>query len=137
MEDRVFQHTPDFIFHLGDYADDAQELRNIFPRIPFASVKGNCDFYSDEPTDLLLTLEDTKLFLTHGHRYGVKMDLLRLKYSAIEQGARIALFGHTHCPFFSDQDGVILFNPGSVRDGAHYGLIEISKGIVQCHLLQG
>ena len=137
MENAVFRHTPDYIAHLGDYASDAEKLREIFPRIPLVSVKGNCDFSSDAPTETVLTVEGVKMLLTHGHRYGVKMGYDRLLYAAEESGVRLALFGHTHYQTLIEENGIILFNPGSIRDGADYGILELSNGTARCVPMRG
>lgn len=134
MENAVYRHTPDYLIHLGDYAADASALHEIFPRIPLSTVKGNCDFHSDEPTEVVLTLGGAKLFVTHGHRYGVKMELLRLFYATRECGAQVALFGHTHFQTFLEEDGLMLINPGSIHDAAEYALLEIENGNVRCLL---
>ena len=55
----------------------------------------------------------TVIFAVHGHRYHVKNGLLSLRYAALEQGAHIALFGHTHCPYCEFRDGLWLLNPGA------------------------
>ena len=132
MEKAVFDHTPNHIIHLGDYTSDARKLQEIFPRIPFSVVKGNCDFSVDEPTELFLVFEGVRVFLTHGHKYGVKMDYDRLLYAAEEQNAQLVLFGHTHYQTVVHEHGIILFNPGSIRDYSEYGVLELSGGTVRC-----
>ena len=132
MENAVFRHTPDYIIHLGDYVSDVLMLRETFPRIPFSFVKGNCDFSSPEPTEQLLTLGGVPMLLTHGHRYDVKMGYDRLLYAAEENKVKLVLFGHTHYQTIIDEAGVVLFNPGSIRDYAEYGLLELSNGKIRC-----
>ena len=39
-----------------------------------------------------------KLFVTHGHAYGVKSGLGRLAERAKTLGADVVLYGHTHIP---------------------------------------
>lgn len=67
-----------------------------------------------------------KVHLEHGHRRGLQA----LRYLALEEGARIALFGHTHYPYCEENGGVLLLNPGSAgnycRGGrARAALLEI------------
>ena len=36
---------PDTIVHLGDHYDDAEAMKEEYPRIPLYQVPGNCDKY--------------------------------------------------------------------------------------------
>ena len=36
---------PQAIVHLGDYYDDAEALKELYPQIPLHQVPGNCDRY--------------------------------------------------------------------------------------------
>ena len=40
----VEREKPDGIIHLGDCWRDAEELHELFPRLPLEQVPGNCDF---------------------------------------------------------------------------------------------
>ena len=102
----VRQERPDALVHLGDHANDARALAEEYPLLPLVTVKGNCDFATDAP-------DGTVIFAVHGHRYHVKNGLLSLRYAALEQGAHIVLFGHTHCPYCEYRDGLWLLNPGA------------------------
>ena len=65
-----------------------------------------------------LTLK--KIFLTHGHIYGVKRDISLLRQAAVSKGADIAVYGHTHVAVIDDGEDCLVINPGSVshpRDG--------------------
>ena len=55
-----------------------------------------------------------KILLTHGHRYGVKTDLLSLALRAEELGCRLVFFGHTHTAEIVEHGAVTLVNPGSL-----------------------
>lgn len=132
MEKAVYLHTPDYIIHLGDYVYDARKLQEIFPRIPFSVVKGNCDLSSEEPTELILVIDGVRVLLTHGHHFGVKMGYDRLLYAAEERNVQLALFGHTHYQTQITEGGVTLFNPGSIRDYAEYGVLELENGSIRC-----
>ena len=48
--------------------------------------------------------------MEHGHR---SVNLFSLSYKAQENGARIAMFGHTHQAYAEDDGRVLLLNPGS------------------------
>ncbi len=125
---------PDTVIHLGDHAADAEDLDREFPILPIVKVRGNCDrFGSEEPEEVLPQWRGIRILATHGHRHGVKSGLLRLQYAAMEKGADIALFGHTHCPYCEQFDDLWLMNPGAC--GGYrptYGVILIENDTVSC-----
>ncbi len=133
----ITQH-PDVqaVFFLGDLLGDIRGMDKLFPDKQFYFVRGNCDFGSDVPAELLVTLQGTGILLTHGHAHGVKYGLNGLIDYARKKGAKIALYGHTHVPYNKYHDGIYVLNPGSLafpRDYSKpsYGLIEItSQGIL-------
>lgn len=125
MVQAVNAESPDLIIHLGDHYRDAMELHRRFPRIPLEAVSGNCDF-ERECEEKLLTIENKKIFLCHGHNYHVKSGYLNLEYAAREKGADLALFGHTHRVFYDMHNGIAMLNPGSI--GEPRGLTEPSYG---------
>ena len=129
MEAAVIDERPDYIFHLGDMESDADELRRLFPRIPVASVTGNCDFGRSGERYLLFELRGKRFFLTHGHFYGVKLSLDGLVNTALTAGADAALFGHTHSPYYAQVSGMMVINPGTVGMGRRtYGVLTIKDG---------
>ena len=119
----------DMILHAGDHAADAESIARLFPDIPVNFVLGNCDF-GDAPKELVFTASGKKIFLTHGHLYNVKNDL---GFSALlkrtqELGCDCAVFGHTHEGLCDVKNGITLLNPGSIRYGKTFGVIEIEDG---------
>lgn len=130
MYDAALKEMPDEIVHLGDHIADAQELGYALPDMEILRVPGNCDYGSVEQPSVLLDLGGVRMFLTHGHLFGVKSGVGRLLLQAKAVGAQIALFGHTHRPLCECRDGIWLLNPGTCgRFGrASYGLIEIAPG---------
>jgi len=127
------QEKIDQIFHLGDVVDDAKYLRRSLD-IPVALVAGNCDFYSREPREIVLTLQGVRFLLVHGDRYGVKLGCDRLSYYAEEKNAQCALFGHTHRPFAGMVGNALLVNPGALKSG-EMCVLEVSDGDVQVHMM--
>lgn len=111
--------NPDILIHLGDNVQDINEISKYY-KGQIINVKGNCDFAVDTPSERVEIISGKKIFMTHGHRYDVKYDLSRLKYRALEVGADIALFGHTHVSKIVYENGIWFVNPGSPaisRDG--------------------
>lgn len=133
---KIIQDT-DIVMHLGDNIEDAEALAGSY-KGKIISVRGNCDFASFAPVERLEEVEGKKILLTHGHKYDVKYSLLKLKYRAMEVGADIALFGHTHESLEFYDNGIWFINPGSAalpRDGAKsIAILEIENNKVEVSL---
>lgn len=135
MRRAIELEQPDHVFHLGDHSDDVRILRREYPMLPIASVRGNCDWTDKTtPDSVQAVLDGVSIWAVHGHLYGVKGGLLRFSYAAKEKAVRVALFGHTHCPYCEEHDGIWFLNPGSCAYGivVNYGIIETSCGEVRC-----
>ncbi len=129
METAVLEEKPDHIIHLGDMERDADDLRRFFPKIPVASIAGNCDYFTACERNRVFTLGGKKFFITHGHFYGVKLGVDKLINTALVAGADVALFGHTHLPYYSEVQGMLVINPGTVGMGYRtYGVLTIEAG---------
>lgn len=117
----------DWIIHAGDVHSDVEDLLIAYPKTPVAYVKGNNDFFlRDVPEDRFFTLGGVRIFLTHGHNYGVKYSLSALFKKGSELGADICIFGHTHTAVCEKMGGITLFNPGAATKS--YGVMEIKDG---------
>ena len=122
----------------------------------FAGVRGNCDLFgagnSDFPffSELTLNLESYTVMMMHGDAYGVKHGTEDAICHAVERGADLLLYGHTHAPEerYLPEGTIIgnktlakplwIMNPGSLgapRDGVPtYGLVQIrNKQILLSH----
>ncbi len=121
------QPTACAVFHLGDGAAEAEQLREHCP-CPLYAVAGNCDFSSSFPTEDEVRVHGVSVFYTHGHRYGVKAGTGRLEAEARRRGVRVALFGHTHQPTVRYENGLYLVNPGSLGYGGCYATIDLVGG---------
>lgn len=118
--------TPDAIFFLGDGLRDTEWLDTNGAVL--YDVRGNCDWFGggDTPDERTLYPEGHKIFLTHGHSYGVKGGVGALLAHAAKLEADIVLFGHTHTPMCQALPigtligetvltrPLYLFNPGSI-----------------------
>ena len=136
MEQAIELEKPDYVIHLGDHVRDAEDLRQLYWKLPILSVRGNCDFSSDTKEEVLTEYGDFRFLVAHGHRYGVKSGLLRYAMAAIEKQADVALFGHTHLPYCEQYHGIWMLNPGSCGSGSRpsYGMIEIESKQISCRL---
>lgn len=89
---------------------------------PVDFVRGNCDSsLSGIPISKLIEIGEHKVLITHGHQYGVNMGTDTLRQAARENGADIAMFGHTHRPLIDTSSDVTLLNPGSVSQPRQEG----------------
>ena len=103
----------DLMFHLGDLEGSEGYIESITP-CPVHMVSGNNDFFTSVPAEKIVTLGKHKIFMTHGHRYGVSFGTLQLKEAARAYGCDMVFFGHTHKPLIDLDDDVIAINPGSI-----------------------
>ena len=125
---------PRHILHLGDCLRDAEALAELFPEIPMTCVPGNCDWGRTEQAEVLCELGGKRILLMHGHTRSVKHTVMNARYAAMEAGADILLFGHTHHSCV-DYDGTLyLMNPGSIGDyhAPTYGVITIEGSRTDC-----
>ena len=102
------------IIHLGDGLSDLRSVLEACEKKAYF-CRGNCDIFANVPDEGILEAENVKIFYCHGHKYGVKTDLNALARAAKEKGCKVALYGHTHRPLITQEEGVTLVNPGSLR----------------------
>lgn len=130
----------DMLFHLGDHTSDGEKIAGELG-IDVVMVKGNCDPLSEYNEEEVIVLNGKKLFLTHGHKYNVSREYNSIYHKAMEIGADIVLFGHTHIPLSIEEDGIILMNPGSPKEPRTpdrirtFGIIEIGDKI-ETHIME-
>ncbi len=112
----------DLIIHAGDVLADVEDLQIMYPKCPIAYVKGNNDFWDRTAVeDRFFEFDKVKIFLTHGHNYGVKYSSAKILKKGEELGADICVFGHTHSVLNEKIGKLTLFNPGSAS--RHYGVL--------------
>jgi len=117
----------DLIIHAGDVLADVEDLQIVYPNHNIVYVKGNNDIWDrTAPEDRFFEFGGVKIFLTHGHNYGVKYSPAKVMQKGKELGAALCIFGHTHKVFNEKIGNVTLFNPGSAS--RHYGVLEAEKG---------
>lgn len=125
----------DLIIHAGDFFRDALRLP-AETKLPVEAVTGNCDFYDEGPQELILELAGHRILLVHGHEFASRNRAYKLALKASETGADTVVFGHSHAAGFMRENGVLLFNPGSIssprdHDRPSYGILEIDKDAVR------
>lgn len=138
--------------HAGDVstADVLHELGTI---APVYAVAGNSDFLRlDLPLDRVLEFGGVQIGLTHGHGGWGRYVLEKVVYHSVGYrltryttlarsrfaGAQVlaVVFGHIHRPVNCLEDGVLMFNPGSLAPdyfpphGPAVGLLRLDGGRV-------
>lgn len=121
MRYAISQELPfDRLIHAGDIEDDIDEvLPPKYREYEVTCVRGNCDwgnrYHSEELIAIGRDLWQLNIYVTHGHRHGVRSDDSSLLGEARHQLADIVIYGHTHCPVcYETDDGILVINPGSV-----------------------
>lgn len=122
----------DMIIHCGDIEGSEYALSESAD-CPVLMVAGNNDFFSQLPREQEISIENYKVWITHGHNYLVSMGTERIKQEAKIRGVQIVMFGHTHRPCLEQDEDIIALNPGSLsypRQDGHkptYAIMEIDK----------
>ena len=133
---------PDAVVHLGDYFEDAEVLSEENPQTVIHRVPGNCDRYRCPPGArevLAYPVCGVKLYMTHGHRHGVKLGREKLLADGRAMGVDAVLYGHTHIPdCHMEADGMWVLNPGTcATHSGTAGLILVENGkITECRILR-
>ena len=108
----------DLFCWLGDVESDALYLRAALaetrPETEFQAVAGNCDPFSSLPGTVRLNAAGVR----------VKLETGMLAEAAAANGCALALFGHTHLPYCRWEGGVLLVNPGALKN-REYAVVEI------------
>ena len=128
----IKEQQADYILHMGDGVEEAHRLKREL-ELPVLVVTGNNDYGTKEKEELFLILEHIPIFMMHGHRYGVHYGREQLAEAALQKGAKLALYGHTHIFRDEEIDGVRLINPGSPtlpRGGGSpsYAVLDLTSG---------
>lgn len=135
-----YKNQVQMVIHLGDTMSDSSALQDAYPTIPVERVMGNIDFIG-EP-EKIITVNNCKIYMTHGHLFGVKENLQNIINRAKEKQVNVCLFGHTHFQTKFEDSGILFMNPGSLvepRGGSNagFGLLEITPtGSVTGEIIQ-
>ena len=77
-------------------------------------VAGNNDYFSSLEREADFELAGKKIFLCHGHHYGVSMGVERIREEGQSRKADIVMYGHTHKPYLDIREDITVLNPGSL-----------------------
>lgn len=124
----------DMVVHLGDF--NSEDLVNDLKEITnFRGVAGNHDSrIPGLPEKDLVEVNEKRIGIIHGHGcvfpFGFKWGLL----TQFDGNMDAILYGHTHSPRNTIEEGILFFNPGSVCGrfpAMHrsYGVVTIGEEI--------
>lgn len=112
MLERIMLFNPDADHFLS--MGDSELTMDYLLDLDIIGVKGNYPRDPGVDYDHILMVNNKKILMTHGHKYGVQRGLNKLIKKAIEEEIDIVLFGHTHVAEVIKYNNIILLNPGSV-----------------------
>ena len=135
----------DRFVHLGDDYGDAEvfdELGSSYLRVPGVFS----DHYVDGavPNRLLQELGGWRFLLTHtrqSHANDLREDLKPEELIA-QKKVDVVLYGHTHIPEISQQQGILFVNPGHLKDsdkkgyGASYAILDLGEDEIVASLVE-
>lgn len=108
-----YLESADHILHAGDVCDRSV-LEELNALAPVTAVLGNCDagdvraWGAEESAEVTLGGVHVAMLHDSGPRAN-RRERMRSRFPE----ARVVVFGHSHLPFNEDEDGLLLFNPGS------------------------
>ena len=131
---------PELILHAGDIGrlDVIDTLAKVAPVV---AVRGNIDaLVSDIPDDVIVELEvDGQLvstwLLTHIAVRGPRL-LKPVLTAANNRRWNMVVCGHSHVPLLSQQNGVTVFNPGSVGPRRFQLPIVLGEVLITSHSIR-
>lgn len=109
----------DIILHLGDWV--SMGIYDLLAELaPVEGIAGNndgCEIIDRFGERKMITLEGIRIGMVHGHtpysRKGTDGNaLLAFENDEVD----CILFGHSHQPLMREENGILLFNPGSPTD---------------------
>lgn len=124
-----FCDDADMVIHLGDM--EKAEMLNYLEQYPLEAVAGNMDDYLIQqrlPARKIVKAGAFRLGIAHG--WGPDGGI-RQRLEQEFPGVDAILFGHTHQPLIFRKNGLLWFNPGSVRLGR--GDSPKSIGVLRIH----
>ena len=115
------QPTAEIILFLGDGAEEASEVQAALPKGKMmCMVRGNNDWCCSALDSDVLTVENKRIFFTHGHLLGVKYGLYQARMDY--------------------DDGLYIMNPGALShswNGApSYGTIDLTPAGILMNIVE-
>mgnify|MGYP000582943645 CR=1 FL=1 len=99
----------DLFIHCGDLEGGEDYIRALVD-VPCYMVAGNNDWFSDLQREMEISVDDYRIWITHGASMGPE----RLLEEAAARNVDVVMYGHTHRPLIEYQDNIVIVNPGSL-----------------------
>ena len=87
----------DLFIHCGDLEGGEDYIRALVD-VPCYMVAGNNDWFSDLQREMEISVDDYRIWITHGNNYGASMGPERLLEEAAARNVDVVMYGHTHYP---------------------------------------
>ena len=141
----VKKHNVDLIIHLGDDSHEADVLKEL--NVELLKVPGvyeGCYQSKEVSNRVIKELEGWKCFFTHtieSHKNDLEDDI-KPEDVIKEKKADIVFYGHSHIPAIEERDGVLLINPGHLKDedkkgySPSYGVIDFSSEKIKIEIIE-
>lgn len=134
------QGRADLFLHLGDGNREFEDIRDLYPRCAFLGVAGNCDRLCREKGEREFTEGGVRVLNDPRPRLWGERRPLRPYAGGEKTGDRPgAVRPYPPCQDHP-QDGVVLFNPGTLRPScdqtATYGIVDLVDGAINCKIVE-
>ncbi len=103
----------DYMIHCGDLERGDDYVRSLVD-CPVVLISGNNDYFLDLPMEAEIEIEGIKIWVVHGHYYYVNMTVDYLREEGLKKGVDVVMYGHTHVPYFEQDENLTILNPGSL-----------------------
>jgi len=141
IPDSVLKHfeNVELILHAGDHSTLAA-IRQLEAYSPVIAVQGNVEYpeiISAVPVKREIEVGGVAVGLIH--ILGEKAHYAQTARREFPS-ARVVVFGHSHIPYLTDEDGLMLLNPGSATDrrfqpACTIALLEIADGAPRARII--
>jgi len=135
------------LVHLGDDSDDTKVLEKF--GVKLIKVPGVFEDYYQDPgitNRLIETFDGKRVLISHTEEVHKNdpapevKELIRPEEVIAKKEVDLALVGHTHIPKIEDRGGVLIFNPGHLKEWEteqkkgyfpSFGLVDFEKRIAK------
>ncbi len=128
----------DIIAHCGDLTERIaiELLESIAPVVAVAGNNDGKKLRAELGERKIIEADKARVGIVHGHAGKGRSTPERAFRAFADDNVDAILFGHSHIPYRSRRDGVLLFNPGSPTDkrlnpAYSYGIVRIEGSSVR------
>jgi len=132
----------DLVIHAGDFTTYDFYLELMAYNNNLYAVHGNMDepdLFRILPEKKVIEIEGKRIGIIHG--FGAPFGLEKKVRARLEkENVDLIIFGHSHRALYKEEEGILLFNPGSPTDKIFttrrsYGIMEIKEGKIEGRLV--